>query len=95
MPDVGCGDGRLTAELGARELTAADVMIKELVHVTAETPVTEIADTMRRQRIHRVLVMDDKELVGIVTTFDLIGALAPARKTAARPNGKQAGDPVC
>jgi CBS domain-containing protein len=34
---------------------------------------------MRRHRIHRVLVVEDDLLVGILTTFDLIGLLEKGR----------------
>ena len=59
------------------ELTALDAMTKELVSVTPDTPITEIAQKMRLQHIHRVLVIENEELVGVVTSFDLLRALAP------------------
>jgi len=59
--------------LGA--LTAADAMVHELISVVPETPVAEVARIMRGQRIHRVFVVKDQELLGIVTTFDLVGLL--------------------
>lgn len=57
------------------ELTAADAMIREIVSVKPDTPVSEVAHIMRNQRIHRVLVVEDGELQGILTTFDLISLL--------------------
>jgi len=57
------------------QLTAADVMQTALVTVGEETPVFEVARTMREQRIHRVLVVRDGELVGIVSSFDLLSLL--------------------
>lgn len=77
-------------------LTAADAMVKERVWVPSDMSVADAAEVMRSQRIHRVLVIDDHELVGILTTFDLLQALAAqrhARKTAT--GGRAAGDPVC
>jgi len=62
---------------GDRELTALDAMTRELVSVTPDTPITEIAQKMRLQHIHRVLVIDNEELVGVVTSFDLLRALTP------------------
>jgi CBS domain-containing protein len=56
-------------------LTAADAMVHELISVGPETPLAEVARIMRGQRIHRVFVVKDRELVGIVTTFDLVGVL--------------------
>lgn len=61
-------------ENGYDKLTVGDVMTRELVTVSPETPVAEIARTMRNQRIHRVLVLDGRELVGVVTSFDLLRA---------------------
>ena len=71
---------RDSAELegrGGSELTATDAMTRELVSVTSDTPVAEIAQKMRLQHIHRVLVIDDEQLVGVVTSFDLLRALTP------------------
>jgi CBS domain-containing protein len=57
------------------QLTAADAMSEEVVSVPPDTPVEEVAHTLRRQRIHRVLVADEGRLVGLISTFDLIGLL--------------------
>lgn len=58
----------------ASDVTAADVMTREIVAVAPETPVSEIANVMLKQHIHRVLVVKDGELVGMITTFDLLRA---------------------
>jgi CBS domain-containing protein len=65
---------------GDKELTALDAMTRELVSVTPDTPVAEIAQKMRLQHVHRVLVIDNEELVGVVTSFDLLRALAPGAR---------------
>ena len=57
------------------DVTAADAMTGALVTVSPDTPVAEVARLMRAQRIHRVLVIDDGELLGVITTFDLLAAL--------------------
>lgn len=78
------------------QLTAADAMSRERVAVASEMSVADAAQLMREQRIHRVLVIDGHELVGILTTFDLLSALASQR--APRPRaaaGRAAGDPQC
>ena len=63
-------------------LTVGDVMTTRTVTVTPETSVAEVAGLMRRHRIHRVLVVQDDGLAGIISTFDLIAALekTPPRK---------------
>ena len=78
---------RTASELEARlgELCAADVMTRELVTVTPDTPVAEVARTMREQRIHRVLVVEDRALVGVITSFDMLRAFIPEREPLARP----------
>jgi CBS domain-containing protein len=77
-------------------LTVADAMVRERVWVPSDMAIADAAEVMRTQRIHRVLVIDDHELVGILTTFDLLQAIArqrpPARHATA---GRAAGDPVC
>jgi len=64
--------GELEARLG--NVTAGDVMTRELVTVTPDTPVADVAAIMRTQRIHRVLVVRGRELQGVITTFDLLQA---------------------
>jgi len=63
------------------QLRASDFMTDAIVSVSSETPIDEIARVMRRQRVHRVLVIGDGIIQGIISTFDLIGAFE-----------KQAGD---
>lgn len=49
-----------------------EIMTPMLFSVTPETPISELADMMLKGRIHRMLVLDDDELVGIVTTMDML-----------------------
>jgi CBS domain-containing protein len=56
---------------------AADVMTAEVISVSPETPVAEIAETMDRCGIKRMPVLDDAgAMVGIVTRANLLRALA-------------------
>lgn len=57
------------------ERTVAEVMTPGGVSVTPDTPVPDLAKTMRQNRVHRVLVLEGETLVGIVSTFDLVGLL--------------------
>jgi len=75
--DLSRANGNEDAEY---EMTAADVMTSELVMVTPETPVSDVARLMRDQHIHRVLVVKNRELVGVVTTFDLLRAFTEERR---------------
>ncbi len=63
---------------GSENLTDAsveDVMTSDAVSVDPETPVSKVAQVLRENRIHRVLVVKKDALVGIVSSFDLIRVL--------------------
>lgn len=66
-------------------LTAADVATREVVSVSPDATLAEVAATMRRQRIHRVLVVDSGQVVGLLTTFDLLRALEGEPEPAPAP----------
>jgi len=54
-------------------LTAFDIMTRDVVSVTPETSIRELAELMTLHRIGSVPVVDDKgALIGIVTESDLI-----------------------
>jgi len=57
------------------QLRAEDAMSPEPITVTPDTPISEVARTLRFHRIHRLLVEEGGRLAGIVTSFDLIGLL--------------------
>jgi len=71
-------------------LDAEDVMTKDLVWVPPDMPIVEVAQIMREQHIHRVLVIDEGELLGVLTTFDLLRAFI---RDDGKPTGKVAYDP--
>jgi CBS domain-containing protein len=43
--------------------------------LSPDAPLSEVCDYFTKGLIHRVLVTDREELVGIVTTSDLVGVL--------------------
>jgi CBS domain-containing protein len=59
--------------------TVEDVMSPDVISVTPDSPIEEIAERMLANRVHRVLVLDPSEtggsLVGIVSGFDLLQLL--------------------
>ena len=57
------------------ELTVGDYMTDGAVTVRPDTAVTQIARTLRENQIHRVLVVEDGLLRGIVSSFDLVALL--------------------
>jgi CBS domain-containing protein len=52
--------------------TVRDIMTPTLYQVSEDTPLKEVADIMIRGRIHRVIVMHDQQLVGILTALDML-----------------------
>jgi CBS domain-containing protein len=64
------------------DFTARDMMTGTLVSVAPTATVAEIARLMRAQRIHRVLVIDDGDLIGVITTFDMLAALEDGDRPA-------------
>jgi CBS domain-containing protein len=70
-----------TRELAAEYVKAhsrqvSDVMTTDIVAVTEETPLGEIAKLMEEHQIKRVPVLSNGELKGLVSRSDLIRALA-------------------
>lgn len=55
--------------------TIEQVMAKTLVKVTSMTTIKEVAEILSEQEFHAIPVVDNGELVGIVTTTDLINYL--------------------
>jgi CBS domain-containing protein len=67
-------------ELGTLDAhTVEEVMSRALHALRPVADVAEAADYMRSAGIHRVLVMEDGELRGIVTTLDVARAVADHR----------------
>lgn len=56
--------------------TVSEVMTRNVISVAPETSIQAVARTMMERGIHRVLVTRDEELVGILTTTDLVRAIA-------------------
>jgi len=79
-PDWANGPEDFQDRLAGR--TVGDTMTPGAIVVALDAPIAQVARTLRGQRVHRVLVVDDDRLVGLITSFDLVGLLekdAPAR----------------
>ncbi len=48
------------------------VMVSDVVCVTSDTTIREVAETLSKREFHALPVVDDGKLKGIVTTTDLI-----------------------
>jgi predicted transcriptional regulator len=53
----------------------SDIMTPTVYSVTEDTNIPEIAETMINSRIHRVLVMREDQVVGIITSLDMLKLL--------------------
>lgn len=58
------------------EQTVGDWMTPKVISVHAETPIQEVCQLMVRESIHRVCVVHNSQLQGIVTTFDIVKWIA-------------------
>lgn len=75
------GPEALAAEyVKAHARTVADVMTKRVVTASPEAPLHEIATLLEKNSIKRVPVVENGQLVGIVSRANLVQALASARK---------------
>jgi CBS domain-containing protein len=72
-PDWGSWPENFQDRLG--ELRVEDAMTTGAISVAPDAPVSEVARTMRERRIHRVLVVDKGDLVGVISAFDLVALL--------------------
>ncbi|TPV35730.1 CBS domain-containing protein [Paucihalobacter ruber] len=52
--------------------TIEQVMAKNLVSVSSDTPIREVAQLLAKKEFHALPVVDEGKLVGIITTTDLI-----------------------
>ncbi len=59
-----------------RKLTARDLMTSPIETVDVDTPVNEAAERMDKKDIHRMLVMDSGQPVGILSISDLVAGIA-------------------
>ena len=65
--------------------TVADVMTSDPITVAASDSVAEVAGRMRSGGTGAVLVMDDGQLVGIVTDRDIVVRVVAADKPSSTP----------
>ena len=88
--DAGADVSERMSEVGGAEWnvleehTVGEAMTRDLFSLRADTPVELAADRMRGVGVHRVLVMHDDALLGIVTTKDISDAVADHKLTAHR-----------
>ncbi len=62
--------------LDASKVRAKDIMSKALITVNGNTPIIKAIRIMEKNKVRRLLVVEKKRLVGIVTQRDLLRVLA-------------------
>jgi CBS domain-containing protein len=75
------GESRWTA---LDEHTVSEVMTRGVVSIRPTVSLAAAADLMRRKRLHRVLVLEGGHMVGILSTTDIVSAVADGRLTRTR-----------
>ncbi len=53
----------------------SDIMTTEVVHVGPDASLAEVARALHENRVHRVLVLEEGRLAGMITTFDVVALL--------------------
>ncbi len=64
--------------LAAEELNDVairDIMATGVITARSDTPIAELAGIMHSHRIHRVIIVEEEKLAGIVTTMDILKAV--------------------
>lgn len=58
----------------SEHLCVRDVMNPDVISVPPDMPLQEVAAVMTDQAIHRVLVVENNELVGLISSLDIVRA---------------------
>jgi CBS domain-containing protein len=68
---------RKTTSIGAwSPSTAGQIMTRNAVTVTSDEALQRVCELMYNRRIHRVVVADGRQIRGIITTMDILRAIA-------------------
>lgn len=72
---------RVAEHVGRRmeKVRVADVMITAVISVAPDATLVEVARTLVEKRIHRLLVVEQGRLVGLVSSMDLVRLVADGR----------------
>ncbi|OZG70671.1 histidine kinase [Hahella sp. CCB-MM4] len=63
-------------EMSRMPVEVRDIMTPILFWVDEDTEVTEVAKRMMEEHLHRIFVKKDGEVVGIITSYDMLKLLA-------------------
>jgi CBS domain-containing protein len=73
-------------------LLVSDIMTTRVYTVPGDAPIAEVARTMVEGHVHRLLVSERDELVGIVSTLDLLRSVASDPGARAVASARARGD---
>ncbi|MDG5498222.1 CBS domain-containing protein [Marinobacter sp. BGYM27] len=59
-------------EMSKLPVEVRDIMTPIVVSVTEDTPVRDIAELMMEEHLHRIFVVHEGEVTGIITTYDML-----------------------
>ena len=74
-------EDRFVNEARLRAYTAEDIMTTGLAKLTSEDRLNVALEIFKENRFHAIPVVDKNELVGILTTFDIIKAVSNEKVT--------------
>ena len=58
-------------------MTVEDIMSREVVTVPADTALMDIRKRLHEGGFHHILVVDDEELLGVISDRDVLRAISP------------------
>jgi CBS domain-containing protein len=74
--ETGGRDPASSAVASLQETRVREIMTPEVISVSPEDPISRVARLMVERRIHRVLVVEQGELQGLISSLDLVAVLA-------------------
>jgi len=54
------------------DVMVRDIMSSTVITASSSTPIAELAEIMYSRHVHRVVIVDDDRLAGIVSTLDIL-----------------------
>ena len=57
------------------DVMVRDIMSKAVITASSTTPIAELAEIMYSRHIHRIVIVDEGRLAGIVSTLDILKAV--------------------
>lgn len=62
----------LASGLDPEQIKVEKIMTRNFIHIPPDTPTVKIAETMREHGIRRLIVMREREILGVITSRDIL-----------------------